>query len=55
MPDPEGARVVRAAGGVLWREVEGRVAEVYEAGRRAGAYTEDILDDVFSVMESRGL
>ena len=25
MPEQEGARVVRAAGGVLWREVEGRV------------------------------
>jgi NADPH-dependent ferric siderophore reductase len=38
-----------------YREVEGRVAEVYEAGRRAGADSEDILDEVFSVMESRGL
>ena len=38
-----------------YREVESRVAEVYESGRRAGADTEDILDEVFSVMESRGL
>ena len=38
-----------------YREVEGRVAEVYESGRRAGADSEDILDEVFSVMESRGL
>jgi NADPH-dependent ferric siderophore reductase len=38
-----------------YREVESQVAEVYESGRRAGADSEKILDDVFSVMESRGL
>jgi NADPH-dependent ferric siderophore reductase len=38
-----------------YREVEGQVAEVYEAGRRAGADDEEILDRVFSVMEPRGL
>lgn len=38
-----------------YREVEGRVAAAYESGRRAGADDEEILDRVFSVMESRGL
>ena len=38
-----------------YREVEQQVAAVYEAGRRAGTDSEEILDDVFSVMESRGL
>ncbi|MDN5805337.1 MAG: siderophore-interacting protein, partial [Microlunatus sp.] len=38
-----------------FREVEEQVATVYEAGQRRGADSEDILDEVYSVMESRGL
>jgi NADPH-dependent ferric siderophore reductase len=38
-----------------YREVEGQVTEAYERGRRAGSDPEEILDQVFSVMESRGL
>ena len=38
-----------------YREVEGAGAEAYEAGRRAGDDGEVILDEVFSVLESRGL
>jgi len=38
-----------------YREIEPQVTRAYEAGRRSGADDEQILDDVFSVMESRGL
>jgi NADPH-dependent ferric siderophore reductase len=38
-----------------YREVQDQVAAAYETGRRAGADSEEILDEVFSVMESRGL
>ena len=38
-----------------YREVETEVTRAYEAGRRAGADDEEILDQMFSVMETRGL
>lgn len=38
-----------------YRDVEHEVAEVYESGLRRGADSEEILDRVFSVMETRGL
>jgi NADPH-dependent ferric siderophore reductase len=38
-----------------YREVQDQVAEAYETGRLAGADSEEILDEVFSVMEARGL
>lgn len=38
-----------------YREVESQVAEVYANGRRSGLPDDDILDEVYSVMESRGL
>ena len=38
-----------------YREVEDRVADIYERAQREGADTEEILDEVFAVMESRGL
>lgn len=38
-----------------YREVEPEVAAAYESGRRAGADDQAILDEVFSVLESRGL
>ena len=38
-----------------YRQVEGRVGEIYERGQAAGKDTEEILDDVFAVMERHGL
>lgn len=38
-----------------YREVEGAVSAAYEAGRAAGADDDQILDEVFSVLETRGL
>lgn len=38
-----------------FREVAPQVERAYESGKRAGADDEQILDEVFSVMESRGL
>jgi NADPH-dependent ferric siderophore reductase len=38
-----------------YREIEPQVTRAYEAGRRSGADDEEILDEVFSVMETRGL
>lgn len=38
-----------------FREIEPTVTEAYEAARRVGADSEEVLDQVFSVLESRGL
>lgn len=38
-----------------YRQVEGRVGRVYERGQAAGKDAEEILDDVFEVMEEHGL
>ena len=38
-----------------YREIEPQVTQAYEAGRRAGADDEQILDRMFAVMETRGL
>ena len=38
-----------------YREIEPQVTRAYEAGRRSGADEEEVLDQMFSVMESRGL
>lgn len=38
-----------------YRHVEGQVGRIYERGQAAGQDSEDILDDVFAVMEKHGL